>query len=290
MQGSIIARATSPLNYTLQPVRNAKFLPGQESHLPASVLDAVCLRPSDGAAATSSADKENSGHFAFEGSIGAPGCRKAGFEQSEWPERTPRAMLSTVKQQSRRICEAFSCNSIWVVVLEGLKLALSPHLLPLIRWIRPPPTYTFPLHRSSPWPQLPTKPCRWNTVITDHQPTTSTLIGWRGGAEMMPIRVRFRFHKDALSASVWDFPLKTKLLSTSHGGLKKLHSSFSNWWSWLETQRILTDEPIMSEALPVISHRPRRSRQGGQSHQPQSSQLSHKINCVCTSVSVRRVK
>lgn len=154
-------------------------------------------------------------------------AQKARFEQSEWPERTQRVMLSTVKQLSRRIGEAFSCNSIWVVVLEGLKRAPSPHLLPLIRWIKPPPTYTFPPRHSSPWPQLPTKPCRWNTVITDHQPTTSTLIGWRGGgAEWLPIRARFRFHKDALSASVWGFPLKTKLLSTSHGGLKKQHSSF----------------------------------------------------------------
>lgn len=154
-------------------------------------------------------------------------AEKARFEQSEWPERTPRVMLSTVKQLSRRIAEAFSCNSIWVVALEGLKRAPSPHLLPLIRWIKPPPTYTFPPRHSSPWPQLPTKPCRWNTLITDHQPTTSTLIGWRGGgAEWLPIRVRFRFHKNALSASVWDFPLKTKLLSTSHGGLKKQHSSF----------------------------------------------------------------
>lgn len=40
---------------------------------------------------------------------------------------------------------SFFCpqHHLWVLVLEGLKLGLPPHLLPPIRWIKPPPPINF---------------------------------------------------------------------------------------------------------------------------------------------------
>lgn len=52
---------------------------------------------------------------------------------------------------------------VWVLVSEGLKLGLPPHLLPLIRWIKPPP-YKFLLTAALPglnYPQNPTGEVQW---------------------------------------------------------------------------------------------------------------------------------
>lgn len=129
---------------------------------------------------------------------------------------------------------------LWVLVLEGLKLGLPPRLLPLIRWIKPPPINFFS-------PQLFLALITHKTLqvkCSDYWPPTHyyTLIGWRGGeTKWLPIRARFRFLKEAFIASVSDFlwnPFLKYLTrwfknSAAHFFIRQSHleMSHTDWWA-----------------------------------------------------------